>query len=210
MRWGRRPCVLSANGTDGGAAAYGALSFARGCPSVIEMRAVGLRPMTAADLDIVRAWLTQPHVAKWYLSRSTLDDEIADLQKCVAGVEPTHALVVMDNGSDIGWCQWYRCADYPDHAEAVGAEPNDVGLDYALGDPTRVGRGLGTALIGALVAHIRQRHPDAGLVADPEAANLVSRRVLEKNGFVLLGERVVATERTDAPMAIYRLPPSPV
>ena len=165
--------------------------------------------MTAADVDLVRAWITEPHVAKWYLSDSTIEEEIADLEKCVAGEEPTHALVVTEDGRDVGWCQWYRCRDYPEHAQAVGAEPNDIGLDYALGDTARIGRGLGTALIGALVAHIRQRHPDASLIADPEAANLASRRVLEKNGFVLQGERIVATERTDAPMAIYRLPASP-
>jgi RimJ/RimL family protein N-acetyltransferase len=165
--------------------------------------------MTAPDLDLVRAWITEPHVAKWYLSGSTIEEEIGDLERCVAGEEPTHALVVVDNGRDIGWCQWYRCIDYPEHAQAVGAEPNDIGLDYALGDPARIGRGLGTALIGALVAHIRKRHPAAGLIADPEAANLASRRVLEKSGFVLQGEWVVATERTDAPMAVYRLPPSP-
>ena len=110
-------------------------------------------------------------------------------------------------GTSVG-CQWYRCTDYPEHAAAVGAEPDDIGFDYAIGDPARTGQGLGTALIGALVAHIRQRHPRAGLVADPEAANLASRRVLEKNGFVLLRERVVATERTRAPMAVYRLPAS--
>ena len=173
------------------------------------MPALRLRPMTAGDLDLVRAWITEPHVAKWYLSGSTVEDEIADLERCVAGVVPTHALMVLDDGRDIGWCQWYRCIDYPEHANAVGAEPNDIGLDYALGDPTRIGRGVGTALIEALVAHIRKRHPEAGLIADPEAANLASRRVLEKNGFVLQGERVVATEPTGTAMAIYRLPASP-
>lgn len=164
--------------------------------------------MTAADLDLVRAWLTEPHVAKWYLSGSTIEQEIADLEKSVTDEEPTHALVVVEDGRDVGWCQWYRCMDYPEHAQAVGAEPNDIGLDYALGDPTRIGRGVGTALIGVLAAHIRKRHPGAGLIADPEAANQASRRVLEKNGFVLQAERVVATEQTDAPMAVYRLPPS--
>jgi aminoglycoside 6'-N-acetyltransferase len=160
-------------------------------------------------LDLVRAWLTEPHVARWYLSGSTIEEEMVDLERCVAGEERTHVLVVVEDGRDVGWCQWYRCKDYPEHAEAVGAEPNDVGLDYALGDPARIGRGVGTALIGALVAQIRERHPGAGLIADPEAANLASRRALEKNGFLLQDERVVATEGTDAPMAIYRLPASP-
>lgn len=177
-------------------------------PTVTAMPALCLRSMTAADLDLVRAWMTEPHVAKWYLSGSTVEDEVDELEKCVVGHEPTHALIVVENGRDVGWTQWYRCADYPEHAVAVGAEPDDIGFDYAIGDPARTGQGLGTALIAALVAHVRQRHPRAGLVADPEAANLASRRVLEKNGFVLLRERVVATERTRAPMAVYRLPPS--
>jgi aminoglycoside 6'-N-acetyltransferase len=161
--------------------------------------------MTAADLDLIRAWMAEPHVARWYLSASTLEQEIDDLETCVLGAEPTHALIAVENGREVGWCQWYRCADYPEHAAAVGAESGDVGLDYAVGDPARIGQGVGTALIAALVGHIRQRHPHAGLVADPDAANLASRRVLEKNGFVLQGEQVVATERTDAPLAIYRL-----
>lgn len=174
------------------------------------MPALALRSMTAADLDLVRAWMTEAHIAKWYLSGSTIEREIAELEKCVTNEEPTHALVVVQDGRDIGWCQWYRCSDYPEHAKALGAEPNDIGLDYAVGDPTRIGQGIGTALIGTLVVHIRKRHPGSGLIADPEAANRASRRVLEKNGFVLQAERAMATELTDAPMAIYRLPPSPV
>jgi GNAT superfamily N-acetyltransferase len=153
--------------------------------------------------------MSEPHIAKWYLSGSTVEHEIADLEKCVTGEEPTHALIVVEDCRDIGWCQWYRCTDYPEHAKAVGAEPDDIGLDYALGDPTRIGRGVGTALIGVLVANIRNRHPGAGVIADPEAANWASRRALEKNGFVLRGERIVATEPIGAPMAIYRLPASP-
>ena len=177
-------------------------------PTVITMSALCLRPMTLADLELVAAWLREPHVARWYLSGSTLEGEIDDLEKCVAGEEPTHALVVVDDGRDIGWCQWYRCADYPAHADAVAAKPTDIGIDYALGDPTQVGRRVGTALIRALVAHIRKRHPEAGLIADPDAANVASRRALEKNGFLPQGERVLASERADSPMAIYRLPAS--
>ncbi|MBV9544339.1 MAG: GNAT family N-acetyltransferase [Chloroflexi bacterium] len=138
------------------------------------MPALSLRSMTAVDLDLVRVWLTEPHVARWYLSGSTIEEEIDDLEKCVTEEEPTHALMVVEHGRDIGWCQWYRCADYPEHARAVGAEANDIGLDYAVGDPTRIGRGVGTALIGCLVAHIRKCHPGAGLIADPDAANLAS------------------------------------
>jgi RimJ/RimL family protein N-acetyltransferase len=57
------------------------------------------------------------------------------------------------------------------------------------------------------VAHIRAKHPDAGITADPEAANIGSCRALEKNGFQLVRRGQVASEPTDAPMAIYRRRP---
>jgi aminoglycoside 6'-N-acetyltransferase len=165
--------------------------------------------MDTADLGLVEAWLRDPEVARWYVAGSSIEDELDELRQCVAGDEQTEALIVTGPGGSIGWCQWYLCDDYPDHAAGVGASPGDAGIDYAIGDPASRGRGVGTALITALVAYIRQRHPDAGVVADPEASNVASRRVLEKNGFQLLAERPVASEPTSTPMAIYRLPPQP-
>jgi aminoglycoside 6'-N-acetyltransferase len=144
--------------------------------------------MEVADLKLVRVWLTDPIVAEWYVTGSGLEEQLEDVRRSVAGEEPTEVLMVIDDGRAIGWCQWYFCRDYPEHAAAVGAEPEDVGIDYGIGDPARRGNGLGTALIGALVDHIRRRHPDAGVISDPEASNIGSRRVLEHNGFRLLGE----------------------
>lgn len=165
-----------------------------------------LTPMGLNDLRLVRSWLHQPHVARWYLGASTIEDELDELRQGVVGEEPTEVLLVLDGDRPLGWCQWYECHDYPDHAVGVGAEENDVGIDYAIGEPTRIGQGLGTALIGALVQHVRSRHAGVGVVADPEAANVASRRALEKNGFQLLDERSVPSEPTTAVMAIYRLP----
>lgn len=166
-----------------------------------------LRAMEMVDLDLVAAWLDEPEVARWFLIASTIEEEIEDLRRCLVGGEPTEVLVIADHDGPIGWCQWYLCREYPEHAERVGAGPDDIGIDYAIGDPTRRGIGLGTALIEELVSCIRRQHRRAGIVADPEASNVASRRVLEKNGFELLGVGPVASEPTPAPMAIYRLRP---
>jgi aminoglycoside 6'-N-acetyltransferase len=163
--------------------------------------------MTPSDLGLVRAWLEQPHVARWYLVGSTIEQELDELRQAITGEQPTEALVVLERGRALGWCQWYLCGDYPDHASGVGARADEAGIDYVIGDPARTGHGVGTALIAVLVAHVRRRHPHAGVIADPEASNLASRRVLEKNGFAFIAERIVASEHTYAPMAIYRLPP---
>lgn len=105
----------------------------------------------------------------------------------------------------IGWCQWYLLADYPEYERDVDGQPGDIGIDYAIGDPACTRRGIGTELIGRLVRLIREIHPDAGVVVDPDATNVASRRILEKNGFALVDERIVPSDETDTPMAIYRL-----
>jgi len=173
-----------------------------------------LREPRSSDLELVGAWLHEPHVARWYLLGSTAEREREELRGCLDGIGPTHLLMVADDDLPIGWCQWYRCADYPDHAAAIGARPGDIGIDYAIGDPSRIGRGVGTQLVSVLVDHVRDRNPDSGVIADPQVANVASCSVLARNGFALLGVRPVATEPTDDLMAIYRLdaaawPPTP-
>jgi aminoglycoside 6'-N-acetyltransferase len=166
-----------------------------------------LRPMVLEDLNLVHRWLAEPGVARWFLAASSIDDELADLQRAVEGEEPTEVLLASRDERPVGWCQWYLCSDYPDHAAGVGAHPDDVGIDYAIGEAGERGRGVGTALVAALVDHIRGLHPGAGIIADPEASNAASRAVLERNGFVLLDERPVPSEATRDLMALYRLPP---
>jgi aminoglycoside 6'-N-acetyltransferase len=167
---------------------------------------VALRAMQLGDLDRVEAWLKEPHVARWYLAGSSLEDEVEDLLRSVIGEQPTRALLVTLDKEPVGWCQWYRCSAYPEYAADIKAEPDDVGIDYAIGDPKQIGRGVGTTLVATLLETIREEHGRGGVVADPEATNTASRRVLEKNGFELLGLWAPASEATDAPMAIYRRP----
>jgi aminoglycoside 6'-N-acetyltransferase len=161
--------------------------------------------MAESDLDSVARWLAEPHV-HWYVAGSSIDEEIEDLRAAIHGDDPTTVLLIRADSRPIGWCQWYLCADFPEHASGVSAEDGDIGIDYAIGDPSFVAQGTGTNLIAELVREIRRDHPRAGIVADPEAANTASRRVLEKNGFVLVDERAIESEPTDDLMAIYRLP----
>ncbi len=114
-------------------------------------------------------------------------------------------MVVERGRGAIGWCQWYRWEDTPDEARDIGARPGECGFDYAIGDPAAIGRGVGTEMNARLVDEIRRHHPGCGLIVAPEATNLVSRRVLERNGFELIDVRPLAFEPHGRPMAIYRL-----
>lgn len=166
---------------------------------------VELRPMEPGDLALVERWLGEPHVARWYLAGTSLEEELADIRQGVRGSQPVQLLIVLDDGTPIGWCQWYPCEVDLEWAADMGAGPGDCGIDYAIGDPTRVGRGLGTELIAALVALVRTARPGCDIVSDPEAENLASRRVLEKNRFELVAVKTMDSEPSDEPMAVYRL-----
>jgi RimJ/RimL family protein N-acetyltransferase len=108
-------------------------------------------------------------------------------------------------GRDVGWCQWYRWADYPDDAPAYGATEPDLGIDYGIGDVALIGRGLGTALIAELLASVRSVQPGAPILVAVSTRNPASRRVLEKNGFNLKEVRLIAAEPGNEPTALYRL-----
>lgn len=166
--------------------------------------AVSLRPMRVADLATVEAWLRLPHITRWWHD-TTPEAQIVKYRDRIAGNRPTVMLMIIDGAAPIGWCQWYRWADYPDVADAMGALVGEVGIDYAIGESGALGRGLGTAMTAALVTEARRHHPDAGVLVSPEATNTASRRVLEKNGFHLVAVRPVSTEPINALMAIYRL-----
>jgi aminoglycoside 6'-N-acetyltransferase len=171
---------------------------------------IDLRPMLLADLPQVRRWLQQPHVARWWLEDETAaEEELERWRQLLTGEldEGTHLLMVIERerGVAVGWCQWYRWDDEPDEARELGALPGECGFDYAIGDPAAIGRGLGTEMNAVLVDEIRNQHPGCGLIVEPEAANLASRRVLERNGFALVDVRRLAFEPHDRPMAIYRL-----
>jgi RimJ/RimL family protein N-acetyltransferase len=163
--------------------------------------------MRLDDLPLVSRWLSAPHVAPWYLAGSSVEAEAEDLRRSVTGEEQVHVLIVSEGERPIGWCQWYLCDIDGQWAADIGAGPGDVGIDYAIGDPTRVRQGVGTALIGELVRLVRAHHPGCSVMSDPDERNTASRRVLEKNGFELVGVRAIPSEPTDDPMAIYRLGP---
>ncbi len=166
---------------------------------------LNLRAMRGEDLPLVEHWLSVPHVARWYLAGSTLEQEIGDVRDSVEGRQPVQALVAFDGESAIGWCQWYLCAVDPAWAADVAAGPGDVGIDYAIAVPELVGHGVGTRLVADLVRLVRAKHAGCAVLADPDERNTASRRVLEKNGFELVAVRSLPSEPTDDPVAIYRL-----
>ncbi|CAL9366126.1 Aminoglycoside N(6')-acetyltransferase type 1 [Streptomyces sp. enrichment culture] len=150
------------------------------------------RRVTEEDFGLLREWLAQPHVARWWHHDTSAEAVARDFGPAARGEEPSEDLLVTEDGAPVALVQRCRFADYPDYrAELAGQvelPDSAVTIDYLIGDPARVGRGLGPRVIRAVVAATWTDHPDASAVVVPvNAANRASWRALEKAGLRRVG-----------------------
>jgi aminoglycoside 6'-N-acetyltransferase len=150
-------------------------------------------PLTRNDLPLLQRWLSEPHVSEWW-------GEPEDYGPSIAGTEATRCYIAHLNGEPIGMIQTYRWADWPKEAAAVGARSDEAGLDYLIGDPALIGRGLGPKMIRAFIETV-----DQPVRTNVAVANRRSWRCLEKLGFVRDPEpRMVEGERGPQYVLTYR------
>ncbi|MFH0245291.1 GNAT family N-acetyltransferase [Streptomyces sp. HK10] len=150
------------------------------------------RRVTEGDFGLLRKWLAKPHVARWWHHDTSAEAVARDFGPAARGEEPSEDLLVMEDGTPVALVQRCRFSDYPDYrAELAGQvelPDSAVTIDYLVGDPARVGRGLGPRVVRAVVAATWADHPEASAVVVPvNAANRASWRALEKAGLRRVG-----------------------
>jgi aminoglycoside 6'-N-acetyltransferase len=143
-----------------------------------------VRPMTPGDFADVSRWVNEPHVARWWDEHRSLEQVTAYYGRAVRGDDPTRMWIWEVNGRSVGFAQDYRISDHPDYA-LLTSRPDAVGVDYALGEPAFVGRGLGTSLLWVFLRDIvwPAYAGAAEFFAAPDHRNAASLRVLAKLGF---------------------------
>lgn len=148
-------------------------------------RVVSLRAMTHGDLADVARWCATEHVRRWWAvdGEPTREAVEATYAPRIDGMTPTRMWVVEVNGRSVGFVQDHRIGDHPD-AAVPGPARDAIGVEYAIGDPAWVGRGLGVRLLWAWMLRARRRFPDAPtFFAAPDHRNAPSLRILAKAGF---------------------------
>lgn len=178
----------------------------------MEPGSIDFRRMTEDDFPLLGRWLDQPHVARWW-NHDPSDQAVArDFGPAVRGEDPAEELIARLDGVAFGLIERSRFDDHPDYRSEVAAHtevpPGAVTIDYLVGEPEQVGRGLGSRMIMTLVDRTWTDHPDTPSIIVPVAAgNTASWRALEKAGLtrVAAGD-LVPDNPIDPPLHfIYRI-----
>ena len=134
------------------------------------------RPMTTADLPMIKHWLALPHVREWW-------GDPAEQYGLVSGDLDEPAMdqfIVSVGGSDFGYIQ---CYDLTAWNSGFGEHPKGTrGIDLFIGEPGMIEGGHGSGLIRAFVDDQLAKGAPR-IVTDPDPENPRAIRAYEKAGF---------------------------
>jgi aminoglycoside 6'-N-acetyltransferase len=144
------------------------------------MRSSGIyafRPVTTADLALLRGWLASPHVQAWW---GDPEGGIAEITELLDGllVKP-YIVSLLDR--PIGYIQSYdphEEYDHPYQDQPAGT----FGIDQFIGVPEMTGLGHGPAIIKAFCRMLFEQGASR-VVVDPDPDNHHAIRAYAKAGF---------------------------
>ena len=170
------------------------------------------RRLVEADFPLLRQWLLQPHVQRWWNHETTPEAVERDFGPVARGEEPSEDLLVFEDGVPVGLVQRSRYGDYPEYLDELApilpVDEDTVSVDYLVGDPARCGHGLGPRIIAAVVEATWTDYPSAPAVVVPvAAANRNSWRALEKAGLTRVAEGELEPDNPidDRAHVVYRI-----
>lgn len=141
----------------------------------IEADGVVLRPTTEADLATLRALFTDPGVYERWGGLAPSDDEIT--AKYVGRRSPAVECFIVEEGArPVGFVQYHVAVD--------GGEGGRMDLVLLPGER---GRGVGTAVVRALVEFVQTRLGWHRFTVDPDVDNTRGVMFWTKVGFVAVG-----------------------
>jgi aminoglycoside 6'-N-acetyltransferase len=135
------------------------------------------RPMRAADLPLVKSWLTMPHVARWW---GDPGEQFALVSEDLDHPAMDQFIVANDDGP-FAYLQCYDPTAWPNNG--FGALPRGArGIDQFIGEADMIDRGHGCALIRIFTDRLLEAGTPR-VLTDPDPANKRAVRAYEKAGF---------------------------
>ncbi len=159
-------------------------------------------PLRLSDLPSLAAWFAQPHVERWWREPSDLVTVEQSYGPLAEGLDPTEGFIVHFSDRPIGYVQRYLIDEDPDWRESIqGAlgHSGGIGIDYLIGEPDFVGRGIGRRLISQFVEASWKRYRSAErIVVALQQDNIASWKALQAAGFQRVwGGDLVSSDPSD-------------
>lgn len=159
-------------------------------PARIAAPRVTLRLMTEADLEMLHEWLNRPHIVEWWggeEARPSLEEVRRDYLPSVLANEAVTPYIAMLGSRPIGYAQSYVPMGSGAGWWEEETDPGVRGIDQSLANASDLNRGLGTALVRALVGHLFSDPAVTKIQTDPSPRNHRAIRCYEKAGFAQHG-----------------------
>ena len=135
------------------------------------------RPVTSADLPLLRRWRSQPHVVEWWGApeHEREEEKLGDANIAM--------WIVEHEGQAFAFAQDYAVHAWEDHH--FGHLPSGSrGIDQYIGEPDMVGQGHGSAFVRAHAERLFAAGA-AAVGTDPHPDNARAIRAYEKAGFAV-------------------------
>lgn len=146
-----------------------------------------LRPAGSSDAARIALWMAQPYIQRWWQQDWSVERWAQELEQQSAGEHSVPCVVAVD-AEEFGYVELYRVR-HDRLAEYYSSGEHDWGVHVAIGDRTRIGRGLGRQLLRALADALLVADPACErVVAEPDIENTPSIRAFGAAGFVQHGE----------------------
>lgn len=144
-----------------------------------------LRKLEEKDIEMVKSWLYQEYIAKWFGDATGWLNEIKGRNDEYNFI---HHFIVEAGQKAIGFCQYYNYNQSP-FEDSENLQPNGTyGIDYLIGEKNLLGKGIGKKLVKLISDKVIEENKNViRIVADPiieeTRTNVASIKVLEANQF---------------------------
>ncbi len=157
---------------------------------------ITFNPLQKTHFPLLLKWLKAPHVKTWWgkgivWTQALIEEKygtypdryrIENDQK-----KPFNAYILSVDDIPIGYIQLFSIDDFPrEDGYFAGAIPqNCAAMDWYIGEPDYLGKGIGTKALDLFLNTIAFKTFNAVCV-DPDAINVIAIRVYEKVGFKII------------------------
>lgn len=155
-------------------------------------------PATENDLPMLRGWLEQPHVRKWW------GDPVHELALLKGDMnDPNMNMwIISYKGVPFAYAQDYDISIWPQ--DCFKHLPDGTcGIDMFIGVENMTQAGHGSNIMRIMAERITQKGAPM-VIIDPDPENIIARKAYAKAGFK--GDEIVDTLDGDAILMIYQKP----